>query len=140
MPVEEFIALNPGFSRPIIRADMTPRIVLPADRGERFHENRTKDDDKSLGAGQTDQPKKGDTREAIAAEKAGVIKPGRPVVLDRMPAVAERVIREIATGRGARVVSVAEEFGDERRAQLRIAGAAILDEEQRQRAQDLLRG
>ena len=66
MPVEEFIALNPGFSRPVIRAEHTPRIVLPADRVEVFHENLTKYDDKSLVSWQTYQPKKGDTLESIA--------------------------------------------------------------------------
>jgi len=66
MPVEEFIALNPGFSRPMIRAELTPRIVLPADRVEVFHDNLTKYDDKSLVSWQTYQPKKGDTLEAIA--------------------------------------------------------------------------
>ena len=71
MPVEEFIALNPGFSRPMIRADMTPRIVLPADRVEIFHENLTKYDDKSLVSWQTYQPKKGDTLDTIA-KKFGV--------------------------------------------------------------------
>lgn len=49
----------------------------------------------------------------IAAEKAGIIKPGRPVVLGRMPLEAETVIRRIAEGRGARVVSVTEHFGDD---------------------------
>jgi dihydrofolate synthase/folylpolyglutamate synthase len=49
----------------------------------------------------------------IAREKAGIIKPGRPVVIGRMPPEAERVIREIAAERTARVVSVAEEFGDD---------------------------
>ena len=66
MPVEEFIALNPGFSRPVIRAELTPRIVLPADRVEIFHENLSKYDDKSLVSWQTYQPKKGDTLEGIA--------------------------------------------------------------------------
>jgi dihydrofolate synthase / folylpolyglutamate synthase len=54
----------------------------------------------------------GDTLEQIAAEKAGIIKSGRPVVLGRMPAVAENVIRRIAGERAASVVSVAETFGD----------------------------
>ncbi len=54
----------------------------------------------------------GDTIEKIAAEKAGIIKPGRPVVLGRVPPAAERVIRAIAAERGAPLVSVAEEFGD----------------------------
>jgi len=66
MPVEEFIALNPGFSRPVIRADMTPRIVLPADRVDVFHENLTKYDDKSLVSWKTYQPVKGDSLEGIA--------------------------------------------------------------------------
>jgi membrane-bound lytic murein transglycosylase D len=66
MPVEEFIALNPGFSRPVIRAEHSPRIVLPADRVEVFHANLTKYDDKSLVTWQTYQPKKGDTLEGIA--------------------------------------------------------------------------
>jgi len=71
MPVEEFIALNPGFSRPMIRAEHTPRIVLPADRVEIFHDNLTKHDDKSLVSWQTYQPRKGDTLDAIA-KKFGV--------------------------------------------------------------------
>jgi membrane-bound lytic murein transglycosylase D len=66
MTVEEFIALNPGFSRPVIRAELTPRIVLPADRIDVFHENLTKYDDKSLVSWETYQPKKGDSLEGIA--------------------------------------------------------------------------
>jgi membrane-bound lytic murein transglycosylase D len=65
MPVAEFIALNPGFSRPLIRASMTPRIVLPADKIEVFHANLEKHD-KSLVSWKTYQPKKGDTLESIA--------------------------------------------------------------------------
>jgi membrane-bound lytic murein transglycosylase D len=71
MPVEEFIALNPGFSRPVIRSEMTQRIVLPADRVDVFHENLTKYDDKSLVSWQTYQPQRGDTLEGIA-KKHGV--------------------------------------------------------------------
>jgi membrane-bound lytic murein transglycosylase D len=66
MPVEEFIALNPGFSRPVIRTEVSPRIVLPADRVDTFHANLTKHDDKSLVSWQTYQPKKGETLESIA--------------------------------------------------------------------------
>ena len=55
----------------------------------------------------------GDTVELIAAEKAGIIKPGRPVVLGRMPAAAENVIRKIAVRAGSPVVTVAERFGDD---------------------------
>jgi membrane-bound lytic murein transglycosylase D len=71
MTVEEFIALNPGFSRPVIRADLTPRIVLPADRVDIFHENLTKYDDKSLVSWQTYQPRKGEHLDGIA-KKFGV--------------------------------------------------------------------
>jgi dihydrofolate synthase/folylpolyglutamate synthase len=49
----------------------------------------------------------------IAREKAGIIKPGRPVIVGRVPPVAEKTIRAIAAERGSRVVSVAEEFGDD---------------------------
>jgi len=65
MPVDEFIALNPGFSRPLIRAAVTPRIVLPADKVDVFHENLEKYDD-SLVSWMTYYPKKGDSFESIA--------------------------------------------------------------------------
>lgn len=54
----------------------------------------------------------GDTLEKIAAEKAGIIKPGRPVVLGRMPATAEAVIRAVALESSAPVHDVAAEFGE----------------------------
>jgi membrane-bound lytic murein transglycosylase D len=66
MPVDEFIALNPGFSRPLIRAAVTPRIVLPADKVDVFHENLEKYDEESLVTWMTYYPKKGDTFESIA--------------------------------------------------------------------------
>jgi dihydrofolate synthase / folylpolyglutamate synthase len=55
----------------------------------------------------------GDTVEKIAAEKAGIIKDGRPVVIGRLPEGAERIVRLIAAARGSRVWSVREEFGDD---------------------------
>lgn len=54
----------------------------------------------------------GDTLEQIGAEKAGIIKPGVPVVLGCVPAEAERVIRAIAAEKSAPVISVRERFGD----------------------------
>jgi membrane-bound lytic murein transglycosylase D len=66
MPVEEFIALNPGFNRPLIAVRENPRIVLPADRVEVFHANLQKYDEKTLVSWQTYHPKKGETLEAIA--------------------------------------------------------------------------
>ncbi|MBV8029881.1 MAG: transglycosylase SLT domain-containing protein [Betaproteobacteria bacterium] len=65
MPVEEFIALNPAFSRPIIRAADTPRIILPADKIDVFHANLEKHQ-KSLVSWKTYQPKKGESLETIA--------------------------------------------------------------------------
>ena len=55
----------------------------------------------------------GDDLAKIAAEKAGIIKPGRPVIMGRMPAEAERVIRTLAAERSAPLIAVAEEFGDD---------------------------
>jgi dihydrofolate synthase/folylpolyglutamate synthase len=55
----------------------------------------------------------GDTLAKIAAEKAGIIKSGKPVVIGRLPAEAERVIRRVAAEQGAPVVSVREAFGDD---------------------------
>jgi membrane-bound lytic murein transglycosylase D len=66
MPVEEFIALNPGFSRPYIRASVTPRIVLPADKVDVFHENLSALGDDSLVSWKTYHPKPGETFESIA--------------------------------------------------------------------------
>jgi dihydrofolate synthase/folylpolyglutamate synthase len=55
----------------------------------------------------------GDTVELIAAEKAGIIKPGVPVVMGRVIASVEKVIRARAVECGARLVSVAAEFGED---------------------------
>ena len=66
MPVEEFIALNPGFSRPYIRASVTPRIVLPADKVDVFHDNLEALGDKSLVSWKPYYPKGGETFESIA--------------------------------------------------------------------------
>jgi dihydrofolate synthase/folylpolyglutamate synthase len=55
----------------------------------------------------------GGTLELIAREKAGIIKPQRPVVIGRMPPEAEQAIREVAVGQKAPVHSVREAFGEE---------------------------
>jgi len=47
----------------------------------------------------------------IAAEKAGIIKPGVPVVIGRLPSEAEAVVRARAAELGAPVHSVREVFG-----------------------------
>jgi membrane-bound lytic murein transglycosylase D len=66
MPVADFIALNPGFSRPLIRAEVTPRIVLPADKVDVFHENLSRLGNKSLVSWKTYHPKPGEKLEGIA--------------------------------------------------------------------------
>jgi len=55
----------------------------------------------------------GDTLALIAAEKAGIIKPGKPVVIGRLPVEAETVIRRIAATQCAPVFSVREIFGED---------------------------
>ncbi len=67
----------------------------------------------------------GNSLEDIARAKAGIIKPGRPVVMGRMPPGEERVIRETAERKGARCVSVREIFGEDIEAYPRptLAGA-----------------
>lgn len=54
------------------------------------------------------QAQLGDTLEAIAREKAGIIKPGIPVVCGPLPPEAEAVVREIGTARGAPVIAALE--------------------------------
>ncbi len=66
MPVEDFIALNPGFSRPIIPVNVNSRLVLPADKVEVFHANLEKYDDRTLVSWKTYRPKPGEGFEAIA--------------------------------------------------------------------------
>ncbi len=54
----------------------------------------------------------GDNVAKIAREKAGIIKPGRPVVMGRLPAEAEQVVREVARAHHVPVHSVREVFGE----------------------------
>lgn len=55
----------------------------------------------------------GSSLEQIARAKAGIIKRSRPVVIGRMPAVAEQMIRTRAAECAAPVVSVREIFGED---------------------------
>jgi len=65
----------------------------------------------SIGLDHTDML--GGTLAQIAGEKAGIIKPGRPVVMGRVPPEAEAVIRKAAAECGSPLFSVAEEFGED---------------------------
>ena len=44
MPVREFKALNPGFSRPLVRSAKGLRIILPSEKVAIFHENHARHD------------------------------------------------------------------------------------------------
>jgi dihydrofolate synthase/folylpolyglutamate synthase len=52
----------------------------------------------------------GDTTEQIAYEKAGIIKPGIPVILGRLDQQAGRVIREVAEAQGAPLYQLGVDF------------------------------
>jgi dihydrofolate synthase / folylpolyglutamate synthase len=52
----------------------------------------------------------GDTLARIAAEKAGIIKPGRPVVSSAQAEEAAQVIRETCQRKGARLISVGSDI------------------------------
>jgi membrane-bound lytic murein transglycosylase D len=66
MPVEDFIALNPGLSRPFIRSTEGTRIILPSDKVAVFHDNLSKQDPGSLVSWETYHPEKGESLAKIA--------------------------------------------------------------------------
>ena len=68
MSVEDFVNLNPGFSRPVTRSAVAARIVLPADKVDTFHDNLEKLADADLVSWKTYKPKRGDTLESIARQ------------------------------------------------------------------------
>jgi len=55
----------------------------------------------------------GDTLTQIATEKAGIIKPGVPVVIGHLPEEAEVVMRQRATELGCPLYAVKEHFGED---------------------------
>ncbi|HET7197207.1 MAG TPA: transglycosylase SLT domain-containing protein, partial [Burkholderiales bacterium] len=61
MPIEEFLALNPGFKRPLIRSSAEPRLVLPAEKVQVFYDNLAKYDGKSLVSWKVYHPARGET-------------------------------------------------------------------------------
>ena len=66
MSVEELIALNPAYNRPVISASQSQTLVLPADRVDTFLAN-LENHDKPLVSWQTYTLKPGDRLESIAA-------------------------------------------------------------------------
>lgn len=55
----------------------------------------------------------GDTLAKIAGEKAGIIKPGKPVLMGKLPPEAEAVVRRVAAERGCELYVSTERFPDE---------------------------
>ena len=53
----------------------------------------------------------GDTLTEIATEKAGIVKPGKPVLIGCLPKEAEDTVRRIAAERGSPLYSVTAEYG-----------------------------
>ena len=66
LPIEEFIALNPGFSRPLIPSNIDSPLILPADKVAVFHANLEKHDDSKLTSWLTYHPKRGESLDAVA--------------------------------------------------------------------------
>jgi peptidoglycan lytic transglycosylase D len=66
MPVEDFIDLNPGLNRPLLRADVTPRMVLPADRVELFRVNLSRHSGGTAVHWQVYHPQRGESLAAVA--------------------------------------------------------------------------
>jgi membrane-bound lytic murein transglycosylase D len=66
MPIADFIALNPGFSRPLIRSSQVKRIILPADKVVAFYDNLDELAESSLVSWQVYEPEKGEKLDAIA--------------------------------------------------------------------------
>jgi dihydrofolate synthase/folylpolyglutamate synthase len=70
----------------------------------------------------------GSTLEAIAGEKAGIIKPGVPVVVGRQAPAAAAVLARVAAERGAPLERLGSEFegrGDFRAARFQVAGREL---------------
>ncbi len=55
----------------------------------------------------------GDTLAAIAGEKAGIIKPGKPVLMGKLPPEAASVIQRVAEERGSPLYLLTDRFPDE---------------------------
>jgi len=68
-PLDEFIALNPAYHRPVVPGDNRSPLVIPADKVDVFRRNleRYEAEDKPLSSWQTYTLKKGERLETVAA-------------------------------------------------------------------------
>ncbi|MCH2073363.1 MAG: bifunctional folylpolyglutamate synthase/dihydrofolate synthase [Puniceicoccaceae bacterium] len=57
--------------------------------------------------------KLGNTFEAIAGEKAGIIKPGKPVLIGKLPPEADALVRRVANDQGCKLYTLVDRFPDE---------------------------
>ncbi len=64
--LSEFVSLNPGYSRPVIRADGTQTLLVPADRANAFIAN-LENHDEPLASWHTYTLKSGDRLDRVAA-------------------------------------------------------------------------
>ena len=108
MPVEEFVALNPGFSRPFIRSTEGTRIILPSDKVAVFHDNLARHDPAELLSWEVYQPEKGESLAKIAAKFEIPISElkrvnGIPQQSSRIPATLVVPIEAEAAAIGARL-------------------------------------
>jgi dihydrofolate synthase/folylpolyglutamate synthase len=55
----------------------------------------------------------GDTLAAIAGEKAGIIKKGKPVLMGKLPLEADAVVRRVAKERGCKLYAITDRFPNE---------------------------
>ena len=55
----------------------------------------------------------GDTLAAIAGEKAGIIKKGKPVLMGKLPLEADAVVRRVAKELGCKLYAITDRFPDE---------------------------
>jgi len=93
MPVQDFIALNPGFSRPLIRSSASRRIILPADRVVAFYDNLDQLDEAALVSWQVYHPEPGEKLEKIAKEFGMSVAELKRV--NGIPAKSTRVPKEL---------------------------------------------
>ncbi|RLJ65354.1 transglycosylase SLT domain-containing protein [Sulfurisoma sediminicola] len=68
-PIEEFIALNPAYHRPVVPGDNRSPLVVPADKVDAFRRNleRYEAEDKPLSSWQTYTLKQGERLDSVAA-------------------------------------------------------------------------
>ena len=68
MPLDEFLALNPGHNRPVVASVHAPQLVLPADRADAFLRN-IESHAKPLSSWEVYTFKAGDRLDKLAAER-----------------------------------------------------------------------